>query len=422
MSVLRSLKPQTKSNLVILFITGLLFWVSITSLLPTLPAYIQDVGATTQQVGFVMGCFAIGLLCSRTWLGRLADSHSRKLVILIGSIVAGTAPIGYSLVQTVPGLAAMRAFHGISIAAFTIGYSALATDLAPREHRGKIIGYMNLAVPVGMGIGPALGGFLQVSFGYQGLFAVATSCGILALILGSRLREQRQQAVINSYTQGETLNNSITTAPETTRSFRELTHNSALMIPALVLFLIGSVFGTLVAFLPLFVRELALSFNIGLFYTTIAIASFSVRLVVGQVADRYGRGILISLSLVFYIIAMLLLARADNVAMLLLAAITEGCGAGILIPTILALISDRSYDNERGRVYALCLGGFDVGIALGGPILGLLATSLGYSGLFTLATILAAIALIVFLTHSSKGLSHSIRFALGQEKDVYAVD
>ena len=276
----------------------------------------------------------------------------------------------------------------------------MAIDFSPREHRGKIIGYMNLAVPMGMTIGPALGGFLQGSLGYQVLFSVSASCGILALLLGSRLRDKMNPEVISGLA---------TKVKEPTRSFRELTNGSALTTPAIVLFLIGLVFGTLVAFLPLYVRELALSLNIGLFYTVIAIASFTVRLFVGEAADRYGRGILISISLVCYIISMLFLAKADNAIMLLLAAVAEGSGAGILIPTILALISDRSYDNERGRVYALCLGGFDVGIALAGPILGLLEASLGYQGLFTLATILSAIALLIFMTRSSRGLSHSIR-------------
>ena len=413
MNVLQSLKPSVQRNLAVLFFTGLLFWMSITALLPVLPAYVQDVGGTPEQVGFVMGCFAIGLLCSRTILGKLADTRSRKLVILIGSLVTGTAPIGYIFVQSVLGLAGIRAFHGISIAAFTIGYSALAIDFAPRKHRGKIIGYMNLAVPIGMGMGPALGGFVQENFGYKTLFSMSATCGILAVFLASFLRDKISSQEIDNI--GDPVS-------DNARSFQELTRNSALVTPAIVLFLIGSVFGTLVAFLPLYVRELELDLNLGLFYTTIAIASFSVRLFVGEAADRYGRGVLISISLICYIASMLFLANANNSAMIMLAAIAEGFGAGILIPTILALISDRSYDNERGKVYALCLGGFDVGIALAGPILGLLEASLGYAGLFGLATILSAIALIVFMTRSSKSLFHSIRFALGREKDVYAVD
>jgi len=82
------LDKTTKKKLTNLFTAGLLFWISITLLLPTLPTYIQLMGGTTKQVGIVMSCFAIGLLASRTWLGKVADNRSRKLVILIGAMVA----------------------------------------------------------------------------------------------------------------------------------------------------------------------------------------------------------------------------------------------------------------------------------------------------------------------------------------------
>ena len=412
MNELLRLKPQVKQNLLFLFAAGLLFWTSITLLLPVLPAYVQDVGGTTQQVGLVMGCFAIGLLCSRTWLGQIADRRSRKIVILIGATVAAIAPIGYIFMNSIFGLAAMRAFHGISIAAFTIGYSALVVDIAPKEHRGKLIGYMNLAVPVGMSFGPALGGFLQTNTSYATLFAVSASCGFSALFIASQLRDSSDRQI-----KGQTENARIPV-----RSFQELVSNSALIVPGIVLFLVGLVFGSLVAFLPLYVRELGLDFNVGLFYTVVAIASFTVRIFMGRVSDSYGRGILITCSLFFYIISMFLLARSQTQEMLLLAGMTEGMGAGILIPTVLALISDRSYSNERGRVYALCLGGFDVGIALAGPVLGFLETYLSYRGVFTVATVLAVVALVIFVTKANKNLASSIRFALGRDKDAFALD
>ena len=160
MEVWKVLESSTKAKLIYLFLAGLFFWICITLLLPTLPIYIEYVGGTTKQVGIVMGCFAIGLLASRTWLGKVADRRSRKMVILIGSLVAALAPILYMSADSVFSLGAIRAFHGISIAAFTIGYSALVVDLAPVEHRGTLIGHMNLAVPIGMSVGPALGGFL----------------------------------------------------------------------------------------------------------------------------------------------------------------------------------------------------------------------------------------------------------------------
>jgi MFS family permease len=416
------LDKTTKKQLINLFIGGLLFWISITLLLPTLPTYIQAMGGNTQQVGIVMSCFAIGLIASRTWLGRVADRRSRKIVILIGTLVAAIAPVGYLLVHSVFGLAQIRAFHGISIAAYTIGYSALVVDLSPIQHRGTLIGYMNLVVPVGMSMGPALGGFLESigkqyvpnGTGYEVVFILSIICGIFALLLSTQIKESLP-SVIKS--QSATEVNTIQ------REFWQLTKDPALLVPTIVLLLIGLVFGSLVAFLPLFIQELQLDFNVGLFYTVIAIASFTVRLFVGQASDRYGRGLFISAGLVCYVLSMLLLAQAETPIMFILSAIAEGSGAGILIPLVLALISDRSYAKERGRVFALCMGGFDVGIALGGLVLGSLATILGgYQGIFAVAALLSLAALIIFVTQAGKNLRHSLNFALGKASDVYALN
>ena len=422
MEAWKVLDTETKQRFINLFSAGLLFWISITLMLPTLPTYIQSMGGTTQQVGMVMSCFAIGLIASRTRLGKIADRRSRKLVILIGAFVAAAAPVGYLLVHSIVGLGCIRAFHGISIAAFTIGYSALVVDLAPIQHRGTLIGYMNLAVPMGMSIGPALGGFLQQSgknffpngTGYEVLFAISIICGALAFLLASQIK----QSALPGATPDRQSNTKIVQ-----RDFWQLTKEPGLMIPTVVLLLVGLVFGTLVAFLPLFIAELNLDFNVGFFYTVVAIASFSVRLFVGRASDRYGRGLFISGGLICYIISMVLLTQAETRAMFILSAIAEGSGAGVLIPLTLALVSDRSYANERGKVFALCMGGFDVGIAMGGLILGSLSAVLGgYRGIFALAAILSSIALLIFVTQVGKNVRHSLFFAMGRAKDVYLID
>ena len=419
MEVWKVLESTTKQKLINLFMAGLLFWISITLLLPTLPTYIQAMGGTTQQVGIVMSSFAIGLIASRTWLGRVADRRSRKIVILIGTLVAAIAPVFYLLVHSVLGLGFIRAFHGISIAGFTIGYSALVVDLAPVQHRGTLIGYMNLAVPTGMSIGPALGGFLQISgqqyipqgTGYEALFAISAVCGAIAFALSSQIKETSLPEVTQQTSQG------------IKRNFWQLIKDPALIVPTVVLLIVGLVFGTLVAFLPLFIIELQLNFNVGYFYTVVAIASFSVRLFVGRASDRYGRGLFISGGLVCYIVSMAMLTQANTPLMFILSAVAEGTGAGVLIPLTLALVSDRSYSNERGKVFALCMGGFDVGIALGGLTLGSLSFILGgYRGIFSLAAILALVALIIFVTQAGKNFRHSLFFALGKATDVYAVN
>ena len=102
MNIFRDIEPQRKRSLLTLFTAGLLFWSSLASLLPTLPLYVQSVGGTKQQIGFVMGAFAIGLLLSRPRLGKIADRTGRKQVLLIGVSVAAIAPIGYIFATSVP--------------------------------------------------------------------------------------------------------------------------------------------------------------------------------------------------------------------------------------------------------------------------------------------------------------------------------
>lgn len=411
MKVFLTFDAKLRRNLVILFAAGLLFWSSLTTLLPTLPLYVEYVGGTKQQIGLVMGCFAIGLLLFRPWLGQLADRRSRKLVLLIGLGATAIAPLGYMVGKSIPLLILLRAFHGISIAAFTTGYSALVADIAPPKQRGEVIGYMSLVTAIGMAIGPALGGFLQAWAGYNALFLLSSGLGVLGILFTTQ--------IVNpsiSTTQSKAAKDN-----PTDNRFWRLLISPRLRIPAIVLLLVGLAFGTLSTFVPLFIKSVGVNLNPGLFYTATAIASFSVRLIGGRASDRYGRGLLITISLIFYILSMLFLWIATSANIFLLAGILEGMGAGILLPTIAAMLVDRAMPQERGRIFGVCMVGFDVGIAIAGPFLGLVAEQVGYRNMFGFAAGLTCLALFIFLTASSKDLPHSVRFALGRGQDLYAI-
>lgn len=432
MKVFKTLERQTQKNLLLLFCAGLLFWLSLTSLLPVLPAYIADVSPDNRavsvaiaqwdfsfllsveaQVGLIMGCFAVGLLLARSPLGALADRRGRKIAVLIGTAVAAIAPWGYPLATATPLLMALRTFHGVSIAALTTGYSALVVDLSPVKQRGEIVGYMSLTIPVGMALGPALGGYVEATWGYVPLFIISGILGILSFLLASQVREAEEFKAILTERKAEV-------RPKT--NLWQLLTSPRLRIPAVVMLLSGTVFGSIVNFLPLYIRDTEVDVTAGLFYLTAAIASFAVRLFAGRSSDRYGRGIFITVSLICYCLSMYILSSAQNPPAFLVAAVLEGFAGGILVPTAIALMSDRSVARERGGVYAICIGGFDLGIAIAGSVFGFLIQPLGFRTLYLLASALALIALSIFTTQSSKSLKHSLRFAIGRERDVYAVE
>lgn len=402
---------RQRRSLLTLFVAGLLFWSSIAITLPTLPLYVKSVGGNSQQVGVVMGSFAMGLLLFRPMLGRMADDRSRKLVLLIGLAVVALAPLGYLFITSIPLLIVLRAFHGISVAAFTTGFIALVADLSPPNQRGELIGYMSLVNPIGVAIGPALGGFIQAGYGYPPLFITSFALGFVGLLCANQLSEVKR----------EPKNIHPAVAPQPQSSFWGLLLTDRLRIPFVVMLIIGLVFGIISTFIPLFIQESKINLNSGLFYSAAAISSFGLRLVTGPASDRYGRGLFITLSLVCYMVAMIVLGFAHSPNSILIAAIMQGAGGGTLIPIMVALMADRSLAKERGQVFSLCIAGFDLGIALAGPILGSFADLLGYRALFAIAAGLAVAALLIFLTLSSKDLRHSVKFALGRERDFYAL-
>lgn len=428
MTIFSTFSPAVRANLAVLFAAGLCFWSGLAGLLPTLPLFIETLGGSGQQIGIVMASFAIGLLVARPTLARLADTKGRKLVMIIGLIAVALAPFGYLLVQMLPhlqvpislagrdfmvdgsilALIAIRAFHGLSIAAFVVAYSALVVDLAPPANRGELIGYMTLVNPIGLALGPALGGFLYEASGFRVAFLVMGILGFLGLILVLRLEEPQRPTIDRS--------NADTTA------FWSQLWSGRVRTPAMILLLVGLAFGTLSTFVPLYVREAGLALNVGLIYTASAVASFTSRIVVGRASDRYGRGRFITASLLIYSLAMGMFWLADSAPLFLLAGVIQGFGAGTLIPMIAALMGDRSSPADRGRTFGLAMVGFDVGIALAGPIFGTIADALSYRGIFGLAGVMTFMGLLIFITASSKDLPHSLRFALGQGRDIYAVD
>jgi len=401
------LDTDLRKNLTAVFLAGLFFWSSMASQLPTIPLYISTLTHSYDQIGIVMGSFAIGLLIFRPYLGRLSDRRGRVYTMRVGLIVAAIVPLCYALLPSIPLLIFFRAVHGISIAAFAASYSALVADLAPIENRGEIIGYMSLVNPLGLAIGPAMGGLMQEAWGYQPLFVTASLLALAGLLLTMQIRKE-----------GDRQGNS---KSMNKAGFWQTFLNPRVRVPSTVLLLVGLAFGTLSSFMPLLMQQKQIPLNAGLFYMAAALSGFIIRFPVGRLSDEWGRGIFISIGILFYALSMGLIYFATQSYEFLLSGIAEGIGSGIVIPAIVALLADRTVPQERGYVFGMTWVGFDVGIAVAGPIMGKLIAFVGITNIFGIATGLCVLGFFIFATQSNQTVAESFKFAIGQTRDRYAI-
>ena len=441
MRLFLTFEPALRRNLIIFFGASLCFWGGLAGILPNLTPYIKSFGASNQEVGWVMAAFAVGLLVFRPKMSRFIDQKGRKPALLIGVSVIALAPVFYLAVGQVPMtiftlpvlgwsanssvllLALVRAFHGISVASFATAYTAAVADMAPPQHRGELISFMSLAGPTGMAMGPALGGYLSKSFTLAFLtMTVMGTVGALCVLISKEPPRPVVDLPVGFYPNSGQKLESVAKPPAKVPFFWSQLLAPAIRIPALMLLMVGTAFGSMVTFMPLYVEKMGWDMNIGLVFTASAIASFSIRTFTGTASDQLGRGRFISLGLLFYTLSMITLWLSNSPQMLLLAGVLQGVGSGTTIPIVAALMTDRSRPSDRGITFGLCLTGFDLGIALAGPVMGRIADVSGsYSLVFALAGSMTLLGLIIFITHSSKDLPHSIRFALNGGRDVYAI-
>ena len=155
---------------------------SLTQML--LPRLERDSHAPLSTVSWVAVGYILTMASFMPIFGRLADMIGRKLLytgafllFVIGSGLCGFAP-------DLPTLIAFRVIQGIGAALLTANSIAIVVLAAGPEHRGRALGLQSAAQAIGLGVGPAVGGFVLDTLGWHWAFWINVPFGLLGLVLG----------------------------------------------------------------------------------------------------------------------------------------------------------------------------------------------------------------------------------------------
>jgi len=380
------------TQLVLNWLTRILFFTSLAALLP-MSQYIENIGGNKSQIGIVMSAFALGVLLFRPLVGKNVDNVGRKAVLIFGALIFIIAPLIYIWVNSVTVLIPVRIFHGLGLAAFGKASITLITDAAPKDHRGEVISYTGMINTIAFASGPALGFFVFEKWGYDALFSLTSALGFACLVLSLFINETKSDSQEPSKL-----------------NYREVIKSRRIVVAASVTLIIGLVHGGVMFYIPIFLKDIAI--NKGLFYTTYGVAAFMVRVVVGPLSDRLGRGPFIVAALSFLAIGVFMLSQAAGVALMFSSAILYGFGFGSYQPTLTALVADNTQEETRGKIFSFYYGGFDLGISIAGVVLGAIAESLGLEIMFIVCGGFTLVGILIFTTSMESSISASIRCAM----------
>lgn len=359
----------------------LLLWVvafgsygSVYLVLSTLPLYLHKWGESAAVIGAVLGLMSAAAFFGRPFLGGwLAESLGRRPLLASGVGALFLSTLGLPLVGSVAAIAALRFLNGVGWSSVTANATTLASELSPPHRRGEALGLYGMAQSVALAGGPVFGLYLAGRFGYPAAFWSATALAALALTATLALR-------------GPPVERQPLRAPRPST----LLSRDALG-PSAILVLHAFMYGGLITFLPLLATQRGLG-NPGLFFAVYAVALIVLRGVAGRLSDRYGRARVIAPGLVAGTLAMLLLAIASDLAEMLGAAVVFAFAMGLVQPPALAWGMDLARER-RATAMATMIMAQDLGLTLGGTVLGVAGTLGGYGVLFLAAALPGVVAL-----------------------------
>src|SRR5258708_1918959 len=150
-----------------------------------LPHMAGELGATTDQVSWVLTSYLVSSAIVMPLTGYFSDTLGRKrfLLICIVGFVAASALCGIS--QSLFQIVLFRLLQGVFGAALVPLSQAIMSDAYPAEERGKAMAIWGMGVMVGPVLGPTLGGWLTDFASWRWTFYINVPVGALSFFLAT---------------------------------------------------------------------------------------------------------------------------------------------------------------------------------------------------------------------------------------------
>lgn len=330
------------------------------ALLIHLPGYLSGLGATEALIGILYSASAVMSLAFRPVLGRILDLTHRRTVLLVTGLANVTLVLALLTTSTwgpyLWGL--FLAQRTLQIALFTtmLTYGA---DSIPIENRTQGLALFGLSGLLPIALGGYAGDVVIASIGFGGLFAISAGSAavswliVLTLPVLPVLSEQPRRSFFAAFAQKN-------------------------LLPLwFVTFLFSLGLESLFTFTRTYVDDRQVG-TAGLFFAVYGGTAAATRIFGGSRYDRIPHRPLLVGATAFYGMGLVVMALAQSVPMLVLAAATAGTAHGATFPILSSQVVNRARISERGSALSVFTSIFDVSLLLGAPAVGFLIEGYSY--------------------------------------------
>jgi EmrB/QacA subfamily drug resistance transporter len=174
-------------TLVVLSAALLVISLDNTILNVALPTIERDLDASSGQLQWIVDSYTLvfaGLLLT---MGALGDRFSRRGALVAGLVIFGGASLASAFAGSATMLIATRGLMGIGGALIMPTTLSILTNVFPAKERPKAIGIWAAVAGIGVGVGPAAGGFLLEQLDWTAVFLINVPIVVAALLATPKL-------------------------------------------------------------------------------------------------------------------------------------------------------------------------------------------------------------------------------------------
>ncbi|MET0628863.1 MAG: MFS transporter [Acidimicrobiia bacterium] len=344
--------------------------------LPVLPRYVERrLGGGDIAVGVAVGAMAVGAVILRPLAGRIGDRFGRKVLMVGGAALLASMAAIAGLVEALPWLIGTRVLLGLGEAAFFIGATTMATDLAPEDRRGEAVSYFSVAVWGGLAVGPVIGEMVLDHSHYARVWITGAALALVAALISATMKETRTVHASGDLERGRLIH------PAAIRP--------GVLLAATVVGTVG--FGV---FLPLYGPEVGID-DVGLVFLVNGVMVLSVRIFGARLPDRLGPVRAGSIASSTTAVALGTIALWHSATGVYVGAILLAVGAAFGYPAFLVLALRDVPESQRGSVVGTFSAFFDFASGTAGLLLGGIAAATNYRGAFATAAVFALAAFVL---------------------------
>lgn len=379
-------------------LTSFFVFVIFYMLTVTLPLFATDeLHASKQSLGLIVTIFLVSGIVFRPLAGKWMTTLGQKKVLLIGVLIFLIGSILYMNIHSLSALLLLRVLHGIGFGMSTTATGAIVANVIPEQRKGEGMGYYATFMNLAMVVGPFVGLTLTNSLSHTAVFTVAVVSSVLAVLCSLVLRVPEVQPA-----------SSTTTEMKPAKGFAAFFEYRSLAISVAGLVVAFS-YASVISFVSIYAKEMGFTQASSFFFVVYAVCLLASRPFTGKWFDQYGENSVVYPSILSLAIGIFLLSQVTTSWVFLLAGALIGLGFGTITSSFQSIAVKKASPHRRGVATATFFVFFDSGMGLGSLLLGILATAAGYKGMYMFCSIIALLAIAVYLVlHGRKSQKQRI--------------